>query len=179
MNDREIIDNILAGNRKVLHAFYLTYSPKLLRHIGNKVESQADAEEILQDSLFAFLEAIRDFRGNSSIQTFIFSICNHKIIDYYRRKKIKHVVFSRVPQLEAVVSPLLNPEEELDANLLKEKIHRAFGRLLPHYRHILTLKYVDNLSVEEIAEKLTLTFKSAESRIFRARKAFVEVFLSI
>jgi RNA polymerase sigma factor (sigma-70 family) len=88
-------------------------------------------------------------------------------------------VFSRIPNLEFLVSPILNPEEELDARLLKEKIHRALARVLPQYRRLLTLKYIDNLSVTEIARQLAVSVKSAESQLFRARKAFVERFLSI
>lgn len=179
MDDRKTIEKILSGDRRELGVFYKTYAPKLLRHIGTKVDNRADAEEILQDSLFAFLEAIRDFQGSASLKTFIFAICNHKIIDFYRRKKFKHVVFSKLPQLQFLISPLLNPEEELDANLLKEKVRRAFDKLLPHYRDVLVLKYIENLPVEDIARRLSVTFKSAESRIFRARKAFVEIFLSI
>lgn len=179
MNDRETIEKILSGDRRALASFYQTYAPKLLRHIEAKVSSRPDAEEILQDSLFAFLEAIRDFQGTASLNTFIFAITNHKIIDFYRRRKLKQVVFSKMPQLEALISPLLNPEEELDAKLLKEKVKHAFDKLLPHYRDVLVLKYIENLSVDDIAGRLSVTFKSAESRIFRARKSFVEIFLSI
>ncbi len=179
MDDRETIDKILNGDRKTLHLFYEIYAPKLFRHIETKVNLTGDAEEILQDTLYGFLEAIRDFQGTASLKTFLFAICNHKIIDFYRRKKLKQVVFSKLPQLEGLISPLLNPEEELDATLLKDKVKRAFNKLLPHYRDVLVLKYIENLSVEDIARRLSVTFKSAESRIFRARKAFVEVFLSI
>ncbi len=178
-SDSEIIRNILARDRRTLDLFYRRYSPRLLRFISAKVAHREDAEEILQDTLFAFLEAIRDFHGRSSIDTFLFSICHHKIIDFYRRRKLKSFVFSQMPNLEALISPLLAPEEELDATLLKEKIAGVLSRMLPRYRHILTLKYVDNMSVEEIAEKLAVTFKSAESQLFRARKAFVELFISI
>jgi RNA polymerase sigma-70 factor (ECF subfamily) len=124
------------------------------------------------------LEAIRDFQGASSIKTFLFSICQHKIIDYYRRKKIKQVVFSQTPNLEVLVSPILNPEEELDTVLLKEKIHIVFSKILPQYKKLLMLKYVDNLTVAQIASKFALSVKGAESQLFRARKAFVESFLS-
>ena len=84
-----------------------------------------------------------------------------------------------MPQLEALISPLLSPEEELDVTIAKEKIHTVLGKLLPRYRQILVLKYIEGHSVEEIAKKLTLTFKSVESQLFRARKAFVELFISI
>lgn len=162
-----------------MSAFYHRFAPELRRYIGCRVNLPEDADEILQDTLFSFLEGLRDFRKESSVRTYLFSICQHKIIDFYRRKKLKHVVFSRVPQLEMLVSPVLGPEEELDVTLVQEKIRAVFVRLLPAYRQILKLKYFEHVSVEEIAKKLAITFKSAESRLFRARRAFVELFLSI
>lgn len=179
MGDSELVQKILSRDRKALSIFYRTYQPKLLRFILSKVENRSDAEEILQDTLFAFLEAMRDFEGRSNLKTFLYSICQHKIIDFYRRKKIRHVVFSRLPQLESLIGPLLTPEEELDSTLLKEKVYMILAKLLPNHRRVLILKYLDQLSVGEIAEKLAISFKSAESQLFRARKAFIELFLSI
>ena len=178
-DDQELIRKILARDRRALLSFYRRFAPKLLRFIASKVANPKDAEEILQDSLYAFLEAIRDFQGKSNLQTFLFSICQHKIIDFYRRKKLKHAVFSQMPQLEALISPLLSPEEELDVTVSREKIYAVLGKLLPRYKQILLWKYLDGLSVEEIASKLMMTFKSVESQLFRARKAFVEAFISI
>lgn len=179
MDDAQMITKILARDRQTLSLFYRRYAPKLSRFIRTKVANERDAEEILQDTLFAFLEAIRDFQGKSNVQTFLYSICQHKVIDFYRRKKLKHAVFSQMPQLEAIVSPLLSPEEELDATLAQEKIHAVLAKLLPRYRQILLLKYLEGFTVEEIAQKCAITFKSVESQLFRARKAFVELFVSI
>ncbi len=179
MSDEELLDKILRRDRRALLVFYRTYSPRLTQFIRSKVDREEDCEEILQDTLFGFLEALRDFEGKSSVRTFLYSICQHKIIDYYRRKKIKHIVFSQMPQLEGLISPLLNPEEELDATMVKEKIRMVLARILPHYRQILILKYLDNMSVDAIAAKLAISFKSAESQLFRARKAFVESFVSL
>lgn len=179
MKDQELVVKILARDRHALSHFYRTYAPRLSRYIAAKVGSHEDGEEILQDTLFAFLEAARDFAGTASVKTFLYVICQHKIIDFYRKKKLKHIVFSRMPQLEALVSPLLNPEAALDVSLFKEKIYRVLGKILPKYREILILKYLDDLSVEDIAKRFAITFKSAESQLFRARKAFVEAFLSI
>lgn len=179
MEDKELVLKILTRDRKALLVFYRRYAPKLSRFIAGKIANPADAEEVLQDTLYAFLEAIRDFQGKSNIQTFLFSICQHKVIDYYRRKKLKHAVFSQMPRLEAIISPLTGPEDQLDATLVKEKIHAVLGRLLPRHRQILQLKYLEGLSVAEIAKRLAMTFKSVESQLFRARKAFVERFISI
>ncbi len=179
MNDQELIDKILKRDRRALHLFYRTYTPKLRQYIRYKISSPEDAEEILQDTLFAFLEAIRDFAGNAKLKTYLYAIASHKVIDWYRRKKLRHVVFSAVPQLETIAASILTPEEEFDVIVLREKIHRVLGRLLPMYKKVLLLKYADELTVGDIARRLTISFKSAESQLFRARKAFVELFLSI
>lgn len=179
MNDQELIAKILSRDRYALSVLYRMYTPKLRQFIQGKINNTDDAEEVLQDTLYAFLEAIRDFTGASKLKTYLYAIASHKVIDWYRRKKIRHVVFSAVPRLESLIAPLLGPEEEFDASLLREKIRTVFGRLLPMYRNVLVLKYSDDLTVSDIAKKLTISFKSAESQLFRARKAFVEVFLSI
>lgn len=176
MNDREIVSKILSGDKQALSRFYHAWSPRLLKFIETKIDNQGDSEEILQDTLFAVLEGLRDFQAKSSLQTFLFSICNHKIIDYYRRKKIKHIVFSKIPQLESLVAGLKSPEEELDLKLFKEKVDKVLQKLLPGYRQVLILKYLDNLTVVEIAEKLAMTAKSAEGRLSRARRAFVMIY---
>src|SRR5262249_7044945 len=121
--DQALIAHILSRDRRALSIFYKKYTPKLVVYIRRKVQNPADADAILQDTLFAFLEAIRYFHGKSSLTTFLYSICHHKIVDFYRRKKLKQLVFSQMPNLEILVSQLRNPEEELDSVLLKEKIH--------------------------------------------------------
>lgn len=179
MEDSELIAKILSRDRQALYTFYRMYTPRLQGFIASKVQNPHDAEELFQDTLFAFLEAVRDFHGKASVKTFLFSICQHKIIDYYRRKKFRHIVFSQMPHLEELVSPILNPEEELDATILKDRLKKAFNIILPQYKIILQMKYLEDLSVEAIAQKLDLTFKSAESILFRARKAFAKAFVAI
>lgn len=179
MDDATFVQRLFARDRRVVLSFYRSYAPKLRRYIRSKVSHTEDAEEVLQDTLCAFLEGLRDFQGNSSIKTYLYSICRHKVVDYYRRKRMRHIVFSQLPGLEKLVSPLLTPEEAFDEARIREKIRDVFGSLAPVYRQVLVLKYVEDISVSDIAQKLSITFKSAESRLFRARKSFVEAFINI
>lgn len=173
LTDSQLIEQILQKNEVALYVFYKRYKSKLLSVIRSKIAKEQDAEEILQDTFFGFLESLRDFHGQSQIRTFLYAICHHKIIDYYRRKKIRHIVFSQMPQLEMLVSPLIQPEEYVSGVEFQQKIHNAFESIAPLYKRILQYKYVEGRSVEEIALLLSLTFKSVESKLFRARKAFV------
>ncbi|MCL4338412.1 sigma-70 family RNA polymerase sigma factor [Patescibacteria group bacterium] len=172
MSEKEIINGILHGNEKTLRFFYLYYQPRLGAYLKNKVSNEEDAEEILQDTLLATIEGLRDFAFRSSLFTFICSIANHKVIDYYRKKKIKNVVFSHIPDIEPLIATLSGPEDDFNDQLLKQKIIATFRKIAPRYSLILKLKYVYGYSVEEIARKLSISFKSAESQLFRARRAF-------
>jgi len=173
MDEKKLVSQILAGNERALRYFYNAYQLRLTNFIKSKIANEGDAEEILQDTFLASIEALRDFSFRCRLFTFIASIANHKIIDFYRRKKIKDVVFSRLPDVEPLVSTLFGPEDSLDEELLKEKIKQTFDRITPKYRQILKLKYIYGFSVDEIARKLSISFKSAESQLFRARQAFV------
>lgn len=171
--DKKLIAEILSGNEKALRFFYTHFAPRLLSYIKNKVADEADVEEILQDVLLATIEALRDFSFRSSLLTFICAIANHKVIDFYRRRKIKKVVFSQIPEAESLFCTLLGPESNFDEQILREKIKKTFADLAPRYSLILKLKYVYGYSVSDIAGKLSISFKSAESQLFRARRAFM------
>ena len=174
MEESELLKRILASDERALFEFYQTYTPPLKRFIQMKVQNPHDVEDIMQETLYAFLDALRDFRGESRLRTFLQSICNHKIIDFYRKKKLKQLVFSQVPQIEELVSPLLNPEAEFDARALNEELHITLDKLMPQYKKVLYARYILNMPVAEIARKLATTLKGAESMLFRAKKAFVK-----
>lgn len=177
MDDNELLKGIITRDEKALRTFYLRFSGKLLGFVKTKIQNEQDAQEVLQDVLFAFLESARDFQGECRLQTYLYSICQHKIIDYYRRKKFRHLVFSQLPQLEELISPLLNPEEVLDGVVLREKLKKTFQTILPKYAAILKLKYEEDLPVADIAFRFHATLKSTESLLFRARKAFSKAFI--
>jgi RNA polymerase sigma factor (sigma-70 family) len=82
-------------------------------------------------------------------------------------------VFSQIPEAESLFATLLGPESNFDEQVLREKIKKTFTMLTPRYSLILKLKYVYGYSVSEISQKLSISFKSAESQLFRARRAFV------
>ncbi|MBI2611610.1 RNA polymerase sigma factor [Candidatus Gottesmanbacteria bacterium] len=173
MKDKALVEGILKGDETSLRQFYTLYKPRLTSYIKRKISNPEDAEEVLQDTFIATLDALRDFTYQSSLYTYICSIANHKTIDFYRKKKLKNIVFSQAPEIESLVATLTGPEEKLDEELLKTKIHDTFQKISPRYRKILTLKYIHGYSVVEIAQKLSISFKSAESQLFRARRAFI------
>ena len=149
---------------------------KLLKFVATKVSDPADAEDIVQEALIAIFTSLPLFKGKSAFLTWAYAIAKHEIADFYRKKKIKQIVFSRLPFLEGLVSQALGPElayQELES---KRKIVACLKRLSEGYSRVLRLKYIDGLTMRQIAEELSLTVKAVESRLTRARLAFQKVY---
>lgn len=158
---------------------YQKYQERLLNFILQKVERREDAEEILQETMISAFDSLPLFQGKSSLYTFLGAIAKHEIADFYRRKKIKTFLFSRVPGLENIVSQALSPEMALEEKEIKDKVGRVLLSLSEGYSQILRLKYVDGLSYREISRKLKKTVKAVESKLARARQAFSQAYLSL
>ena len=96
------------------------------------------------------------------------------VIDYYRKQKIKKILFSQSPKIESLLVTLLGPEEILVHKQERINIDTVFSQLPLSYQKIIKLKYIDGKSIINISKELSISFKSAESMLFRARKAFTK-----
>lgn len=148
--------------------------PKLKGYVFSKVRNDNEAEEILQETLISASQSYPFFKGKSSFFTWICGIANHEIADFYRKKKIKTLLFSHFPFLENIISEALGPEEEILEKEARKEVKKVLNRLTEGYSLILRLKYYQGMSMEEIARRLGMTVKAVESRLSRAREAFRE-----
>lgn len=172
MNEQELIQKVIASEKQALWEFYRLFKPRLERFFGRRINNQYDAEEVAADTLLSAIDSLPLFSGKSKLFTWVMAIAKHELIDYYRRKKIKEVVFSRFPFLEKLVSKALGPELAFQEKEAKQRILFTFEKISEGYVEILRLKYMDSLSMVEIAQRLKITVKAVESRLTRARKAF-------
>ena len=167
-----LMDKILQGDHEAIVAFYKTYSPQLLKYLQKKLPSKEDAEEILNDIFLAAIDELAFFEKKSSIKTWVFKIARNKLVDFYRKRKIKSVLLSQTPFLEIIANEINQPEFQFEKNKIRDRIEKAFYNISLHYQKILHLHYEEHISVKELAIILDLSFKATESLLFRARKSF-------
>lgn len=177
MTEKELIKDVIANDDRAVTELYWRYIPKLRRFFESRIRIKKDAEEVAHDAFLSIIDALPGFDFRSTLSTWIMAIAKHELIDYYRKKKIKDVLFSRFPFLKSLVSQALSPQLALEEKQLKQRIVKTLKNLSEGYREILRLKYIDGLSVSEIAERLEISYKAAESRLFRARLAFQKAFV--
>ncbi|MFA5135803.1 MAG: RNA polymerase sigma factor [Patescibacteria group bacterium] len=175
-NEAKILEKIKKRDARMLRHFYDAHHPQIFRFIFKQLGKKETAEELTQDVFYDFIEGIRDFRGNSSLKTYLFCIARNKVIDHIKKKKIKKILFSALPRyvVENVLTVFM--DDQIERNELAEKIDKTIGKLPNDYQIILRLKYMDGHRVKEIAQKLALPFKTTESLLYRARHAFIKTF---
>jgi RNA polymerase sigma-70 factor (ECF subfamily) len=148
------------------------YQKSLAAFIRKKIGDEDVVEELTQDILMAAYRALPTFNKKSSEFSFICGIAKHKITDYYRKKKLKTVLFSVNPIIEEIAEDALTPERDVLKNELKEEIKKTMTELREDYEKILRLKYIDNWKSSQIAQLMKISVKAVESRLIRARKKF-------
>ena len=174
--EKKLLEKIVNRDEKSLLLVYKKYQPSIFNFVKSQISNYQTAEELTQDIFLDFIEALRDFRFQSSLKTFIFSIARHKVIDQIRKKKIKNILFSHLPSFIVEGLKVILIDEEIDKKELKEKISRIISSLPNDYQLVLRLKYIEGIRMKEIAKHLKLNFKATESLLFRARKSFIKVF---
>lgn len=156
--------------------FYQKYYRGIRAFIAQKIEDEGLLEEMTNDVLLAAWEAWPTFNGRCSEFSFICSIAKHKVIDYYRKKKLKTILFSASPVFEDIADKALSPERDVLKNELIKEINLTLKELKAGYGKILRLKYIDGLRVAKIADIMKMSVKAVESKLIRAKRQFRDVY---
>jgi len=152
--------------------FYQKYYLGVRGFVSKKIDDEGLVDELTNDILWAAFESLPTFNHNCSEFSFICSIAKHKIIDYYRKKKLKTILFSASPIFEEIADKAIGPERDALKNELKSEIEKTFGEIKEGYSKILRLKYIDGWRVDKIAQMMKLSIKAVESRLIRAKRQF-------
>ena len=184
-SERDLIRRMLAGDERAFTEFFDGFFPGLFRFALHRMGRDEDAaEEVVQATLAAAISKLRTFRGESALFTWLCTFCRHEISAFYRRTGRDHPAVTLAeddPEVAAALESLsavsdTGPEAVLRRDETARLVHVLLDRLPPRYAAALEWKYIDGLSVHEIAGRLELTSKAAESMLTRAREAFREGF---
>jgi RNA polymerase sigma-70 factor, ECF subfamily len=124
-----------------------------------------DWEDIVNEIMVNVIEKLKkgEFRGDSSIGTFIFTITSRRIIDHIRKKT---KVLKHAPESDPFLSPFEHVENKEKAEIIAE----AIEKLKPKYKEVLYLYYYKELSRKEVADTLGISPRRVSERVNYAQK---------
>ena len=173
-------DDLLAAARQgdptALETLLVRYQPHLYRFGLRMCGSAEDAGDVTQESLISMARSLRDFRGDSSVSSWLYTIARRFCLKKRRRSKFAP---AREESLDApetdvasrLADPAPSPEQTATNRELAATLTRAIDALDPIYREVLVLRDLEGLSAPEVATVLNVSVDAVKSRLHRARVA--------
>ncbi len=160
--EADLVSRLRRGDADAANEFFDRYAARVRRFIAHSLGARAsEADDLLQETFIALAEALPFFRGDSSLFTFACAIAHRKVLSFVRTNARR----ARLVRAAAIPEP--EPRRDIGS---RRDFNSALLRLPPEYREALVLKYVEEISIAEIARVLELSEHAVESRLARARK---------
>lgn len=179
MHDTEdvaLVEAARTGDAGAVDALIRKYQGRVYG-FGLRMCGDADAaSDVTQDTLLAAVRALKDFRGDAAVATWLYTIARHACLRQRRRSTFApHMELSLDAALEeGAAEPMHdapNPEELAAARELRARLERAIRALDPKYREVFLLRDVEGLQASEAAKVLGISVDALKSRLHRARAA--------
>jgi RNA polymerase sigma-70 factor, ECF subfamily len=185
--ERTLVERLRGGDESALESLMNGFAARVYRLAYGITRNEADAEEVVQDVFLGLFRKIDGFDGRAALGTWIYRITVNAALIKRRGKRVELEVlledhlptFREDGHREGDRALLLadwseTPEEELLSNETRRAVRHMIASLPDHYRVVLLLRDMEELSNEETAEILHDSVAAVKSRLHRARMALRE-----
>ena len=178
--DRELVQRVQDGDSAAFDLLVRKYQHRIVALIGRYVADWSECQDVAQEAFLRAYRAIGSFRGDAQFYTWLHRIAvntakNH-LVASNRRPPTGDIDVADAEQFDSGIRLRDNdtPERELMRQQMEQTVMRAVEALPEELRVAITLREVEGMSYEEIAEKMDCPIGTVRSRIFRARDAIDE-----
>ena len=177
--DQVLVSRVQAGDQAAFNLLVLKYQRKVLRLVSRLIRDPAEVEDVVQEAFVKAYRALPQFRGESAFYTWLYRIAVNTAKNHLVSLGKQPIPMTDLTQDEedtesfdsgAVVADKQTPESLLLSRQIAETVNRSIEALPPDLRAAITLREIEGLSYEEIAEAMNCPIGTVRSRIFRARE---------
>jgi RNA polymerase sigma-70 factor (ECF subfamily) len=176
--DKVLVERVQRGDKKAFDLLVLKYQHKIIKLVSRYVRDPTEALDVAQDAFLKAYRALPGFRGDSAFYTWMYRIAintakNH-LVSLSRRPLEADLSGNDEDggiNIEELQHEVETPENLLLTDQIKETVFKTIERLPDDLRTAITLREMDGLSYEEIAQVMACPIGTVRSRIFRAREA--------
>lgn len=186
MSDREIdqqlVERVQQGDKRAFDLLVIKYQRRLARLLSRFVRDPAEVEDIAQETFIKAYRALASFRGDSAFYTWLYRIgvntAKNFLVSQGRKQPVTITGFDaeEAKNFEGAgqLREVNTPESELMGKQVAQTVNQALEALPEELRTAITLREIEGLSYEEIADIMNCPIGTVRSRIFRAREAVAE-----
>jgi len=175
--DDELVERARRGDRRAFDLLVLRYQQKVANLVSRYIRDQSEALDVTQEVFIKAYRALKGFRGDSAFYTWLYRIAintaKNFLVAQGRRPPGDDLGAETAEQLEVGrrLKEYATPENELLAEEIAATVKAAVDELPEDLRTAITLRELEGMSYEEIAEAMSCPIGTVRSRIFRAREA--------
>ena len=175
--DQELVLRVQKGDKRAFDILVSKYQYKIVKLVTRYVHDQTEALDVAQEAFIKAYRALPGFRGDSAFYTWLYRIAINTAKNYLvaqgRRPPGSDIDASEAEQYEsaALLKEIDTPERLLLRDEIEATVFRAIEALPEDLRTAITLRELEGMSYEEIAQSMGCPIGTVRSRIFRAREA--------
>lgn len=175
--DQELVERVQNGEKNAFGILVRKYESKIIKLISRYVHDPSESLDVAQEAFIKAYRALPNFRGESAFYTWLYRIAintakNH-LVALGRRQPSTELEAETAEQLEgeSALKEYATPEHLLLKDEIEKTVFDAIEKLPDDLRTAITLRELEGLSYEEIAQVMGCPVGTVRSRIFRAREA--------
>lgn len=174
-NDFHLVVRAREGDQKAYADLMQRYKDSIYFMVLKMVNNREDAMDLTVETFAKAFEKLDKYQPEFAFSTWLFRVATNNCIDFIRKKKLNTMSIHGMTnddgeekQLD-IKSDVLNPEESSIKKQQTQELRMLIESLPSRYRNLITLRYFDELSYEEIAVQLDLPLGTVKAQLFRAR----------
>ncbi len=162
-NDKSLIDLIQCGDKEAFNMLYHRHFPAVYKRVRYTIPD-SDVDDVTQDIFIAVMRSITSFEGRAKFSTWLRTLINRQVADYYRRRERK------VEETDLHNFELPSQGDSVGSRQHDERItlHRALKELPVNYQEVILLRFAEGLRFKEIANVLDKNPEAVKSLFRRA-----------
>ena len=175
--DQELVERAQQGDTKAFEMLVVKYNRRLGRLLSRFIKDEHEVNDVVQESFIKAYRALPNFRGDSAFYTWLYRISINTAKNFLANNNKRPIMASEITNGDGEVMDVveqvadnLTPEAELMNKQILQTVESAVAKLPEDLRRAITLREMDGLSYEEIAEVMQCPIGTVRSRIFRARE---------
>jgi RNA polymerase sigma-70 factor (ECF subfamily) len=175
-DEAALVARAKAGDMDAFSELVQHYDRRVFRMAKQITQNDDDAEDVLQESFLKAYSHLDDFQGNSKFYTWLVRIAVNEALMKLRKRRSDRTVPLDDPidtGEDSVIREIAvwedNPEQRYSREEMAALLDQAIQSLKPAYRTVFVLRDIEEMSIEETAEALSLSISAVKSRLLRAR----------
>ena len=173
-DDHALVELSLKGDDVAFEYLFNRYAEAIRRLLILRIGSPDDANDLLQETFIKVYLRLERYNADYTFGQWVYSIARNTLVDHLRRKSGDVSLDERF-RVPLATAP--SPEESVIINQTRAHFYNALEELTPEYRQVIEMRFLEEYSYEEIAEKLGRPLNTIKTQIRRARAAICKMII--